>query len=68
MYLLCLSFYFCGHMETVVTTVQDLCYLCLYHLNYNETSLDVVVFMFNVPPTAKVIWRRGHSLKSHPTD
>ena len=28
----------------------------------------VVVFVFNVPPTAKVIWRRGHSLKSHPTD
>ena len=24
--------------------------------------------MFNVPPTAKVIWRRGHGLKSHPTD
>ena len=20
------------------------------------------------PPTAKVIWRRGHGLKSHPTD
>ena len=28
----------------------------------------VVVFVFNVPPTAKVIWRRGHGLKSHPTD
>ena len=26
------------------------------------------VVVFNVPPTAKVIWRRGHSLKSHPTD
>ena len=26
------------------------------------------VFVFNVLPTAKVIWRRGHSLKSHPTD
>ena len=24
--------------------------------------------MFNVPPTAKVIWRRGHGLKSHPKD
>ena len=24
--------------------------------------------MFNVPAKAKVIWRRGHSLKSHPTD
>ena len=28
----------------------------------------VVVFVFNVPPTAKVIWRWGHSLKSQPTD
>ena len=28
----------------------------------------VVVFVFKVPPTAKVIWRRGHGLKSHPTD
>ena len=28
----------------------------------------VVVFLFNVPQTAKVIRRRGHSLKSHPTD
>ena len=28
----------------------------------------VVVFVFNVPPTAKVIWRWGHGLKSHPTD
>ena len=27
-----------------------------------------VVFVFNVPPTAKVTWRRGHSLKSHLTD
>ena len=26
------------------------------------------MFVFNVPPTAKVIWRRGHGLKSHPTD
>ena len=28
----------------------------------------VVVFVFYVPPTAKVIWRRGHSSKFHPTD
>ena len=28
----------------------------------------VVVFVFNVPSTAKVIWRRGHGLKSHWTD
>ena len=26
------------------------------------------MFVFNVPPTAKVIWRRGHGLKSYPTD
>ena len=25
-------------------------------------------FARNVPPTAKVIWRWGHGLKSHPTD
>ena len=25
-------------------------------------------FVFNVPPTAKVIWRQGHGLKSHLTD
>ena len=31
-------------------------------------TVVVVVFMFNVPPTAKVIWRRGHGLKSRPTD
>ena len=28
----------------------------------------VVVFVFNILPTAKVIWRPGHALKSHPTD
>ena len=28
----------------------------------------VFVFVFNVPPAAKVIWGRGHGLKSHPTD
>ena len=32
------------------------------------SCIVVVVFVFNVPPTAKVIWRRGHGLKSHPTD
>ena len=40
---------------------------------FTENSLDkhiiiVVVFVFNVPPTAKVIRRRGHGLKSHLTD
>ena len=39
--MLCSSFYFCGHMEIVVATVGDLCYLCLYHLNYDETSLVI---------------------------
>ena len=28
----------------------------------------VVVVVLKVPPTAKVIWRQGHSFKSHPTD
>ena len=27
-----------------------------------------LVAVFNVPPSAKIIWRLGHSLKSHPTD
>ena len=31
-------------------------------------SILIVVLVFNVPPTAKVIWRRGHGFKSHPTD
>ena len=30
--------------------------------------LKVAVFVFNVPLTAKVIWRWGQGLKSHPTD
>ena len=30
--------------------------------------ISVVVFVFNVPPTAKVKWRWGHGLKSPPTD
>ena len=25
------------------------------------------MFVYNVSPTAKVIWRRGHGLKSHST-
>ena len=31
----------------------------------SRTEVVIVVFVFNVPPTAMVIWRRGHSLKSH---
>ena len=33
-----------------------------------EDVLTRMWCLFNIPPTAKVIWRRGHSLKSHPTD
>ena len=40
----------------------------LHWLIAQRTSKSSVVFVFNVPPTAKVIWRRGHGLKSHPTD
>ena len=29
---------------------------------------EIVVFVFNVPPTVKVMWRQCHGLKSHPTD
>ena len=47
MCLLCSFFYFCGCMETVVATVGDLCYLYLYHLNNDETSL---VIWFNPLP------------------
>ena len=39
--LIMLSFYFSGRMEIVAATVGDLCYLCLYHLNYDETSLVI---------------------------
>ena len=28
------------------------------------SMIVVVVFVFNVPPTARVIWRRGHGLVS----
>ena len=27
-----------------------------------------LLLLFNVPPTAKVIWKWGYGLKSHPTD
>ena len=32
---------------------------------YAHVICCVVVLVLNVPPTAKVIWRRGHGLKSH---
>ena len=37
-------------------------------MKYGSQLVFVVVFVLNVPPTAEVIWRRGHGLKSHPTD
>ena len=37
-------------------------------VSINWKIVVVVVFVFNVPPTAKVVWRRGHGLKSHRTD
>ena len=30
--------------------------------------LCIVVVVFNIPPTAIVIWSQGHGLKSHPID
>ena len=27
-----------------------------------------VLFVFNIPPTTKLIWGQGHGLKFHPTD
>ena len=37
--------------------------------NRGLISCSVVgVFVKHVPPTAKVIWRQGHGLKSHPAD
>ena len=44
-------------------------YFSIYIIKLNPLiCIVVVVFVFNVPPKAKVIWRRGHGLKSHPTD
>ena len=31
-------------------------------------ALTIAVFLFNDPPTVKVIWRRNHSFKSHPKE
>ena len=33
-----------------------------------QDRLSLIVVVFNVSPTTKVIWRQGHGLKSHPTD
>ena len=38
-------------------------------LQYFRPPLILLLcFVFNVPPTAKVIWRRGHGLKPHESD
>ena len=41
-------------MEIVVATVGDLCYLCLYLLNYDETSL---VILYNSLPHRDALYR-----------
>ena len=46
------------------------CY-ALYLLQLSCHKMEacvVVVFELNVLPIAKVIWRQGHGLYSHPTD
>ena len=32
--------------------------------SFLNKGLNIVVFVFNIPPTDNVIWRRGHSLVS----
>ena len=47
------------------------CHFNIYEHNKFHAQLScalVIEFVFNVPPTAKVIWRQGHGLESHPTD
>ena len=34
----------------------------------SSLEIVVVVFVLNIPPATKVIWRLGNGLKSHPTD
>ena len=38
------------------------------HSLSQSICLPEYVYAFNVPPTAKAIWRGGHGLESHPTD
>ena len=58
--------------QTVETLIRRhtrrLIWVCNVCLCPTKIWVVVVVLVFNVPPTAKVIWRRGHGLKSHPTD
>ena len=51
-----------------IILASELLWVCLEDNWTFKLEIVVVVFVFNVPPIAKVIWRRGHSLKSHPTD
>ena len=45
------------------------CAVVFFALNESQSNgARMYVFMFNIPKTAKVIWRGGHSFKSHPTD
>ena len=55
-------------MPDILIWIQTVC-ICYQQMTQAVKSLDyvVVVFVFNVPPSAMVIWRRGHSLKSHRT-
>ena len=55
-----------GHKSMFVYVF--LCYLICHIYDPKCNKSYFVVFVFNVPPTAKVIWERGHGLKSHPTD
>ena len=64
----------CDRQKSTHIFVSD--NIILFHMSFMTVTkgksltrnVVVVVFVFNVPPTAEVIWRRGHGLKSHPTD
>ena len=51
---------------TYVNSINECFSSCsIFHklLNYFLCFSVAVVLVFNIPPTAKVIWRRGHGLK-----
>ena len=43
-------------------------YTCIYIYVYVKLVGWFVDLGFNVPPTAKIIWRRDHDLLSNPID
>ena len=43
-------------------TITIFCFYGHHHLDFDNY---VVVFVLNILPTAKVIWRWGHGLKCH---